>query len=1325
MNHEIVGKNIIRVDGYSKVTGKAKYPQDIYMDNMLYGKTLRSIKAHADIKIDISKAEKLKGVVKILTYKDILGVNHHGVTIKDHEVLCSKKVKRVGDPIAFVIANEEKIADEALKLIKVAYKELEAFFDPIEAIKDDATKIHESENNLFTYKLDKGNVDETFKECDVIVENVYKTQMAEHAFLQPEAGIAYIDNEGVIVIMVATQYPHFDVIEIAEALGINKKKIKVINTAVGGAFGGREDITLQIHLALAAKLTGKPVKAIYSRKESFLAHSKRHPLVMKYKTGANNEGKILAMEAEIFGDTGAYASWAINVLRKAGVHATGPYEIPNVKVRSHAIYTNNPYCGAMRGFGATQVALAYEQQIDEIAIKLNMNPFEIRRKNIFRINSQTATGQILYESVPLEKCLNKIENELQYNINNDDNKKIGVGIATSFYGTGYGNGFPDISKAYVKLRKDGKVTLYVGATEVGQGTKTILIQIASEVLRLKSEDILLINENSSRTPDAGTAAASRQTYNTGNAVKIACKKLYKKIIKKAYKQLELNSHVGLDIKNGVVYLKAFPQKNISFKELVKNSSKSINSLGIFKAQTTKMDLETGQGCPYWPYTFNACGVVVKVNEDTGAVEIIDVVLAQDVGKAINPSLVEGQMIGGFAMGLGYALMEDLKLKNGKIKNNSLTNYIIPTSLDMPEIKNIIIEDPESTGPFGAKGIGESVMIPVAPAIINAIYDAVGVRVKELPATPEAILKELKGRELNLKNITKRLIDIAAGREKAELVLKNCKIVNVFNHEVIDGDLAIDNGVIIGIGEYEGETEIDIENKYVSPGLIDSHVHIESSMVTPSQFARAIVPRGTTTVIADPHEIANVCGIDGIKYMLNCSEELPLNVYFMLPSCVPATPFEHAGAILEAENLKELIDNERILGLGELMNYPAVINAENKIVDKILVAKESNKIIDGHGPELSDKDLNAYVISGIKTEHECSTIKEMQDRLSRGMYIAIRQGSAARNLETLIRAVKPENSRRCTLCTDDRHPEDLLKDGHIDNNLRIAVKNGIDPITAIKMATLNTAECYGLKNSGAIAPGYNADIVIFDNLKDFNVSQVFKNGRLVAKNKSPLFEVKKIDHSKVIDTVNVKKIEKEDFKIKLSSDIVNVMRLLPHSLITEKVVRKVSVDEEGYFEYHKSLDVLKLAVVERHNATGNIGLGLVENFNLKNGAIASTIAHDSHNIVVIGDNDEDIYKAIEEVSNVGGGITIVSNGEVLDTLELPIAGLMSDKPMEEVDNKLNNMLNIAYDKLNVNKDIEPFMTLAFLALPVIPEIKVTDMGLFDVTKFDFIDISINE
>lgn len=565
---------------------------------------------------------------------------------------------------------------------------------------------------------------------------------------------------------------------------------------------------------------------------------------------------------------------------------------------------------------------------------------------------------------------------------------------------------------------------------------------------------------------------------------------------------------------------------------------------------------------------------------------------------------------------------------------------------------------------------------------------------------------------------KDFIKKSQATSKAEIVLKNGNIINVFTGEIIKADIAIDSGIIIGIGNYAGEKEIDLEDKYISPGFIDSHVHIESSMSSPSEFAKIIVPKGVTTIIADPHEIANVKGIQGIEYIINDSKSLPLDVYIMLPSCVPATDFENSGAILEAEDLKLLKDNESILGLGEMMNYPGVINADDKVIDKLILFKD--KIIDGHGPMISGKNLNAYIMGGIKTEHECSTIDEVNDRLRLGMHILIRQGSAAKDLKNIISAVNKDNLRRFMFCTDDKHPEDLMKEGTIDFNIKLAIKSGIEAVDAIKMATINSAECYGLKDIGAIAPGYKADLVVIDNLDDFNILKVFKDGKLVGQDNKALFKTKEYIARNLMNSVNIKRVKKQDIQIKMETNKANVISVTENSLITEKAVREVSLSD-GCFQYSDE-DILKLVIVERHKATGNIGVGLIENIRLKNGAIGSTIGHDSHNIIVVGDNDEDILAAIDQLEKIGGGITIVSNGQVIKSLELEIGGLMTSKPIEETNNTLKEMIHISYERLNVNKNIDPFMTLSFMGLPVIPKLKLTDMGLFDVEKFDFIEVN---
>lgn len=561
------------------------------------------------------------------------------------------------------------------------------------------------------------------------------------------------------------------------------------------------------------------------------------------------------------------------------------------------------------------------------------------------------------------------------------------------------------------------------------------------------------------------------------------------------------------------------------------------------------------------------------------------------------------------------------------------------------------------------------------------------------------------------------VKISRGVIKAEKVLKNCRIVNVFNGQIEEGDIAIEEGLIVGVGEYQGEEEIDCGGKYVCPGLIDGHVHIESSLLTPTGFATAVIPNGTTTVIADPHEIANVCGLDGIKYMMESAKRSPLDVYLMLPSCVPCTEFENAGATLNAKDLESLMEEESVLGLGEMMNYPGVFYGNQDVHEKLVSFKECR--IDGHAPGVYDKELNSYVLSGIRTDHECVTKEELEEKVARGMYIHLREGSATRNVDELSKGVSIYNSRRLMFCTDDKHPTDISREGHIDYNIRRAIANDVDPIIAIAMGTLNVAECYGLQRKGAIAPGYEADLILLDSLENFEVLEVYKKGLCVAKDKKALFDAKCFDDKKVLNTVHIDDISNLDLGLHLKSDFVKVISLLDHSIITKKVVRKVDV-VDGRFVVNPKIDVLKLAVVERHKNTGNVGIGLVEGFGLSGATIGTTIAHDSHNMLLIGDNDEDMMVAMNHLKSLEGGLVIVKDGEVVESLQLEVAGLMTNESFDYVNDKLTHLEALARE-YGVPKGVDPFMTLAFLALPVIPDIKVTDYGLFDVSKFEFVDI----
>lgn len=566
----------------------------------------------------------------------------------------------------------------------------------------------------------------------------------------------------------------------------------------------------------------------------------------------------------------------------------------------------------------------------------------------------------------------------------------------------------------------------------------------------------------------------------------------------------------------------------------------------------------------------------------------------------------------------------------------------------------------------------------------------------------------------------RRIDMAAGRIPVDTLITNCKVIDVFSQNIFDGPVALGDGKVVGFGEYEAARTIDAGGGYVMPGLIDGHVHIESSVVSPAQFAKCVLPYGTTTIVADPHEIANVCGLEGIRYMLDASADLPLNVRIMLPSCVPATPFENSGARLEAKELAELIDEKGVHGLAEVMNFPAVINSDPAMLDKIHMASSRGLVADGHTPGLTGRDLIAYAAAGIKTDHECSSVEEMHERIRLGMYVLIREGSATKDLRVLAKGLTNSNYRRCVFCTDDREPADILANGHLNKNLRIAVEEGVDPLQAITIGTLNAAECFGLTGKGAIAPGYDADIMIVRDLTDFEVSHVFTNGEHIAENGKLLVEPQELLRDSVRDTVNLADISSDALKLKLSSNKVRTMHVIPDTVLTEAVVREVVLDDESCFDAKLNEGLCKIAVVERHNATGNIGLGIFENYGIKNGAIATTIAHDSHNIVVAGDNDADMLTAINDLKEIGGGITLVRNGKVLAHLSLPIAGLMSDQPAQIVAEKMEELLNTAKE-FNINPKLQPFMTLSFMSLPVIPALKLTDGGLFDVTTFSFVPV----
>jgi adenine deaminase len=574
-----------------------------------------------------------------------------------------------------------------------------------------------------------------------------------------------------------------------------------------------------------------------------------------------------------------------------------------------------------------------------------------------------------------------------------------------------------------------------------------------------------------------------------------------------------------------------------------------------------------------------------------------------------------------------------------------------------------------------------------------------------------------GRERKKMVSLKEKIRIASGEGMVDLLIKNGRVVDVFSGQIEKKDVAIFGGVIVGFGEYQAKKIIDVKGDFLCPGFIDGHVHVESSMVTIPEFARAVLPNGTTSVIIDPHEIANVLGQKGIRFMAESARGAPLNVFIMLPSCVPATHMETSGATLRAIDLKALFKEPWVIGLAEMMNFPGVIFRDPEVLKKIEMAK--GRRIDGHAPMLSGKGLYAYLTAGIRSDHECTTLKEAKEKLKNGMWIMIREGTTARNLRSLIPLVDLKNSRRFLFVTDDRHPKELLEEGHINSMVRQAVRWGMDPILTIQMATLNTAEYFRLDDLGAIVPGYRADIISFGHLGRFQINKVFKDGVLVAEDGQMLLPAnQKRKSPKAKDSVRIKPLKEDAFLLTSDQPLAKIIQLIPDQIVTKKIVRKILL-KGGVAHPNIEEDILKIVVVERHKATGNVGIGFVQGFGIKKGAIGSSVAHDSHNLVMVGTNDQDILEAVTAIKEMGGGLVAVLNGKVLASLPLPIAGLMSEASVAQVNHQLG-ALHRAAKNLGC-KIPDPFMTLSFLSLPVIPELKITDKGLVDVNQFKFVPL----
>ena len=703
-----VGENLERVDALEKVIGKGMFAGDLRMEGMAFGVIVRAERFHARIaSIDASEAIATEGVVRVLTHKDIPGANGYGVLKKDQPYLAAGYIRFFGEPVAMVIAQNERIAREAALRIRVDYEDMEPLNDPFLAAAS-TVNIHKGGNLLCRKTVIKGDTKRAEGQSHVVIERTYSTRRVDHVFLECEAGLAFPDQSGRITVISSTQNIHYKQKEVSRLLSLPEERIRIIQAPTGGGFGGKLDVTVEGYAALAAYLTGSPVMVRYTREESMLSNTKRHPLYMNYRTGAAKDGRLTFLEAKITGDTGAYASYGEVVALRAAVHATGPYQVPNVHVESSMYFTNNPVCGAMRGFGIPQTAFAHESQMDLLAEALCIDPLEIRKINALRKGSETATGQVLNHSVGFYYALKCIEPAWK------ERKKTGnsgFGLGCMFYGIG-NTGVPNPSACHLTLMPEGKIGFHLGACDIGQGSDTVLTQILLETLRLEKNCVLLVKGDSDTTRDAGSSSASRQTYITGKAVLDAGMKLRSYLEEK-----------GID-------------KGRSLKDICSEASGEGGPIfdGFFDPPTTSLDPVTGQGIPYATYAFAAHMTEVEVDPATCVCRVKKVHAAHDVGRAINPDAVRGQICGGIAMGIGFALMEEFIPSRSK----SLYSYYIPTSMDMPAVETYLIEDEEPTGPYGAKGVGEPALIPQGASIMNAIRDATGIRGFELPCNFERL-----------------------------------------------------------------------------------------------------------------------------------------------------------------------------------------------------------------------------------------------------------------------------------------------------------------------------------------------------------------------------------------------------------------------------------------------------------------------------------------------------------------------------------------------------------------------------------------------------------
>lgn len=765
----IVGERLKRVDSLPKALGTAKYTADLIADlkkdAVLIGKALFAKYPHAIIeRIDTSKAAQLEGVVAIMTSKDLPGRNGYGILVPDKPVIAEKKTKYEGDPVALVAAINEEIANKALKLIEVDYKVLPAYNDPREAMKKDAIPIHENHpsadkgNILTVVSLNKGDVEKAFAEADIIIENLYETPMVEHCYLERDICIAIPDPmTGGLTLISPQQAVYATRRALAPVFGLPQSKIRVICPVVGGGFGGKEDSTLDV-CAVAGVLalkTKRPVCFELSREEVFRTTGKRHPAYIRHRMAATKEGKITAIDVETILDKGAYVSLGglreplHAVTQRVTVYAGGTYAIPNARSKTYSVFTNHPYSCAFRGFGAPQAFYAVECQIDELARKLNMDPIELRLKNILRDEDRTIYGQVMKESrgLGLEECIAKVKERMQWDRPYDRGDgvfKRGRGFAVFMYGTGLPLLFEGAS-CYATLQVDGSLNIAVCSTEMGQGVATVLAQIAAETIGVRYEDVLVSYSDTGSAPDCGPTVGSRSTVMVGNAVVNACTQLKERILATASKQLNADPR-DMDIADGKVFIIGKPETAVplaTIANIAHVSQVPLAAVGVWYPPKPSFRAEDGQGDPFHAYTFGAAGVEIEVDTQTGVIQVLKVVLACDVGKAINPITVEGQMEGGAAQGIGWALMEEVFMKDGIMENDAFHNFLIPTVKDLPDLETIIVEHKNDLGPYGAKGIGEPPVIPFAPAIRNALYDATGIKINTIPLTPQRVLDAIK------------------------------------------------------------------------------------------------------------------------------------------------------------------------------------------------------------------------------------------------------------------------------------------------------------------------------------------------------------------------------------------------------------------------------------------------------------------------------------------------------------------------------------------------------------------------------------------------------